>query len=160
MRTTFLVLLFFLSTPCFSQSIKRSTIASLNLSQASTSFNLYSSLGQSSISGTLISTNGNVRQGFHQPISEYLTPIRSFPNLGVQVSVYPNPTNERILVALPEVKEAIRIEQYDVIGSKINEEYYSNTSDIDYSIVGNNQINFIRIYLNGELAKVFKVIKQ
>lgn len=91
MRCYIYIIFLFLSTEIFSQNIIRSTLSSLNTSDLSSSVSLHSSLGQSSISGTLSSSNGIIRQGFQQPIKDTITNIINYIKPSFEVTVSPNP---------------------------------------------------------------------
>jgi hypothetical protein len=91
LREIIYIVFILFSFQSFSQNITRSVLGSLNDVQTSNTAILHSSFGQSSISGTLTSTNGMLCQGFQQPISDLATIIQDYYNSDVELNVYPNP---------------------------------------------------------------------
>lgn len=93
MRVQLCIGLLLLSFNTFSQSIIRSTLSSLNTSELTSSVALHACLGQSSVSGTITSFNGIIRQGFQQPLNDVSTNTNNNHKPDFTVIVYPNPVS-------------------------------------------------------------------
>lgn len=75
------------------------------------------------------------------------------------VSIYPNPTSNRIVVDLNKKYDQVKVEVVDVLGKSIHKESVVNNQYIALDITGQKGIYFVRIEIEGELFS-YKVMKQ
>jgi len=139
MKLIFLTILFgFFSISMGAQNLQRSSLGSSGSSTEITSsdntYYISQSVGQNSVTGTLINGENAIRQGYQQP------PIRveiiSEDSSGLEAFIFPNPVETYVTIQFSEVlKTVINIVVYDITGKVIleNKEAPTNSFNVDMS---------------------------
>jgi hypothetical protein len=133
-----LLLLFCLPLLSFAQSnphLLRSTISNSGSStQTNNKYIVQQSVGQISPIGLKETNEHTVRQGFIQP--DQLKRMLAASNAAdLLVSVYPNPTTEKITIAFEElVTGKVNLSIYDQMGKLVMEENRGSEVELTYSL--------------------------
>ncbi|MFK5983161.1 MAG: T9SS type A sorting domain-containing protein [Flavobacteriaceae bacterium] len=139
MKLTILTILFgVFSISMGAQNLQRSSLGSSGSSTEITSsdntYYISQSVGQNSVTGTLINGENTIRQGFQQP------PIRveiiADDNSDLGAVVFPNPVETYVTVQFTEVlKSNINVMIYDITGKLIfdTNKNPTNTFNLDMS---------------------------
>ncbi len=113
-------------------------------------------IAQSYASGT----NGSVVEGLQQPFEISTLGADNFPNIILQMSVYPNPTTNNVTLKIPDLdSENLSYQIYDITGKQISEAKISK-SETEISLENlNASIYFLNINNQTKTIKTFKIIK-
>ena len=118
MKTKLTLLILIISLLGYSQSIRRSVLASVGYIEGSGNFNIHATVGQP-IAGTLQSNSNYLRQGFQQPLVK-TSGVNIIEEQNTSFSVYPNPFSEQaFLEYLSDDSYIVTI--YDAKGKKVQE---------------------------------------
>ena len=118
MKTKLTLLILTISLLGYSQSIRRSVLASVGYIEGSGNFNIHATVGQP-IAGTLQSNSNYLRQGFQQPLLK-TSGVNIIEEQNTSFSVYPNPFSEQaFLEYLSDDSYLVTI--YDSRGKKVQE---------------------------------------
>ena len=118
MKTKLTLLILTISLLGYSQSIRRSVLASVGYIEGSGNFNIHATVGQP-IAGTLQSNSNYLRQGFQQPLVK-TSGVNIVEEENTSFSVYPNPfSDQAFLEYLSEDSYLVTI--YDIKGKKVQE---------------------------------------
>lgn len=145
-----LIILLLLSTKSSAQSLERQSLSSMGASMCSDGIILRQTVGQSSNTYLFIGNGAMLRQGFQQPffVFDYVD-----GNEHIDFTVFPNPTDGQITIALAEpiVSYNIRIES--LMGSLVkktdNQTFMVNEIDLYGLLPG---IYFITIQSGGRVG--------
>ena len=118
MKTKLTLLILTISLLGYSQSIRRSVLASVGYIEGSGNFNIHATVGQP-IAGTLQSNSNYLRQGFQQPLVK-TSGVNIIEEENTSFSVYPNPfSDQAFLEYLSDDSYLVTI--YDAKGKKVQE---------------------------------------
>ncbi len=122
MKPILSILFVFLSLSLSAQQIQRSTLgnggSSTEISNSDHNYYVSQSVGQSSVTGTLINGKSVIRQGFQQPPIK--VEIISEDTSDIQATIFPNPVEANITIQFnEELKKPINVVIYDVLGKQI-----------------------------------------
>ena len=118
LKTKLTLLILTISLLGYSQSIRRSVLASIGYIEGSGNFNIHATVGQP-IAGTLHSNSNYLRQGFQQPLLK-TSGINVIDEENTSFYVYPNPfSEEAFLEYLSDDSYVVTI--YDSRGKKVQE---------------------------------------
>jgi Secretion system C-terminal sorting domain len=105
-------------------------------------------------------SNGSVSQGMQQPFEISTLGNDNFPNITLEMSVYPNPTANNVTLKIADFStENLSYQLFDVTGKQISE---SKITSYEISIVMENltaSIYFLNIIDANKTIKTFKIIK-
>jgi hypothetical protein len=103
-------------------------------------------------------TGGQITQGLQQPYEIYLLEATA-AELNANVSLFPNPTSEKIIITVEGNMDNLRYQLFDLNGKLLQEKVMtSNQADIfmrDYA----SATYFVKIINNNNESKNFKIIK-
>lgn len=104
--------------------------------------------------------NGTVSQGMQQPFEISTLGSDDFPNIILEMTVYPNPTANNVTLKIADFStENLSCQLFDVTGKQISE---SKISTSETSIIMENltaSIYFLNINDANKTIKTFKIIK-
>ena len=116
MKIKLTLLILTISLLSYSQSIRRSVLASAGYIEGSGNFNIHATVGQP-IAGTLQSNTNYLRQGFQQPLVK-TSGVNVIEEENTSFSVYPNPfSDQAFLEYLSDDSYIVTI--YDAKGKKV-----------------------------------------
>jgi hypothetical protein len=104
-------------------------------------------------------TNGSVNQGVQQPFEISTLGIDDFPNITLEMTVYPNPTTNFVSLKISELSNNLSFQLFDISGKLISNK---KISDLETQISFDNlnaAIYLIQIIDNNKTIKTFKIIK-
>ncbi len=106
------------------------------------------------------STNGSVAEGIQQPFEISTLGFDNFPNINLEIAVYPNPTTNNITLKIGDFSvENLSYQMFDVTGKQIANEKISNPK-ISISLENQSSgIYFLNIQDINKTLKTFKIIK-
>ena len=125
-----------------SPNLLRSTISNSGSStKTENNYVLQQSIGQRSVVGLKQTSEHIVRQGFIQP-AQLKRMLAASNTSNLLVSVYPNPTTDKITIAFRElVTGKVNLSIYDQMGKLVMEESKEGQAELSYSlanlVVGN-----------------------
>ncbi|MCF6307834.1 MAG: T9SS type A sorting domain-containing protein [Flavobacteriaceae bacterium] len=104
------------------QNSQRSSLgnsgSSIEITDSENTYYISQSIGQNSVTGTLINGDKVIRQGYQQPPTSVKVVADS--NSDLEASVFPNPVDTFITVQFSEVlKNSINVVIYDISGKRI-----------------------------------------
>jgi len=115
------------------------------------------SLGETVIN-TLKSDEYIITQGMQQS-KLTVTSIFKQPNISISIKAYPNPTSNNVFIEVDGEIKNLRYEVYTVNGLKITENLFdSNPQKIVFDHL-NSGIYLIRVQLENQTIKTFRVVK-
>ena len=118
MKTKLTLLILTISLLGYSQSIRRSVLASVGYIEGSGNFNIHATVGQP-IVGTLQSNSNYLRQAFQQPLVK-TSGVNIVEEENTSFSVYPNPFSEQAFLEYLS-DDAYLVTIYDAKGKKVQE---------------------------------------
>jgi hypothetical protein len=139
MKLTILTILFgFFSISMGAQNLQRSSLgnggSSTEITSSNNKYYISQSIGQNSVTGTLINGDNAIRQGYQQP--PISVKVVTDSNSDLLASVFPNPVDTFITVQFSEVlKNPINVMIYDISGKQIlnNSENPTQSFTVDMS---------------------------
>ena len=142
------LLLLLLCFPLFSlgqtsPNLLRSTISNSGSStKTENNYVLQQSIGQNSAIGLKQTSEHIVRQGFIQP-AQLKRMLAASNNSNLLVSVYPNPTTDKITIAFRElVTGKVNLSIYDQMGKLVMEESKEGQAELNYSLANLSAGNY------------------
>jgi len=145
MKKLLLILLCFplLTLAQSSPNLLRSTISNSGSStQTEDNYVVQQSVGQSSPIGLQEASKHTVRQGFIQP-AQLKRMLASSNAADLLVSVYPNPTTDKITIAFEElVTGKVILSIYDQMGKLVMEENKEGQAELSYSLANLSAGNY------------------
>lgn len=107
-----------------------------------------------------IGSNGSVAEGLQQPFEISTLGFDNFPNINLEIAVYPNPTTNNITLKIGDFSvENLSYQMFDVTGKQIANEKISNPK-ISISLENQSSgIYFLNIQDINKTLKTFKIIK-
>ena len=104
--------------------------------------------------------SGSVNQGVQQPFEFYTLGINNFPNIRLEMSVYPNPTTSIVNLSIKDFKSnTMSYQLFDITGRLIKEEKINNTiTPIDLQSVASAHY-LLTVYDKNQIIKSFKIFK-
>ncbi|MCZ8196416.1 MAG: T9SS type A sorting domain-containing protein [Flavobacterium sp.] len=105
-------------------------------------------------------TNGSVNQGVQQPFEISTLGNDNFPNIVLEMSVYPNPTANNVTLKISDFStENLSYQLFDIAGKQILSEQVANSvTEINMDNL-NSAIYFLIINNQNKIIKTFKIIK-
>ncbi len=104
-------------------------------------------------------TGGTVTQGLQQPFELFTVNIEE-SNLQAEVGIYPNPTNEYIVLSVKDVDtKDIRYQLYDMQGSLLVDKKIEGTETSIYMENYATATYFLKVLNSKNESKEFKIIK-
>ena len=76
-----------------------------------------------------------------------------------QFVIYPNPTNENFSIDFKSFQSEVTIKVENILGKQISSQKYNNVNQITSSIKESTGIYFVKVMVNDEIIKYFKLIK-
>jgi hypothetical protein len=112
--------------------------------------------------GTQTGTNGSVAQGTQQPFEISTLGNDEFPQINLEMSVYPNPTVDKLnLLIGNEEWSNLTYQLFDISGKIISENQKITASETPVSMQSFSQgIYFLIVKDNTKTVKTFKIIKK
>jgi hypothetical protein len=145
MKKLLLILLCFplLTLAQSSPNLLRSTISNSGSStQTEDNYVVQQSVGQSSPIGLQEASKHTVRQGFIQP-AQLKRMLAASNAADLLVSVYPNPTTDKITIAFEElVTGKVILSIYDQMGKLVMEENKEGQAELSYSLANLSAGNY------------------
>ena len=107
------------------------------------------------------SANGSLSEGLQQPFEILTLGTDNYPNIILEMSVYPNPTKSNVTLKIADLdSENLGYQIFDVAGKQISEAKISNI-ETQISLENlNASIYFLNINDNKKTIKTFKIIKK
>jgi hypothetical protein len=156
MQTKLLIFIFLLSAGAMPAQQVVTTAGDFN---SNTSGSLSWTLGECVIA-TYTGTNVVLNQGFQQS-KLTVTAIKEFSENSLAISIYPNPTNDFVLIkGTPESVKSLRYMLFDLNGKLLAEQ---KVTDSETKISFNNLLTgtyLLRLIRNDQEVQVFKIVKQ
>jgi hypothetical protein len=110
------------------------------------------------ITQTFVSSNLTLTQGFQQPKLEIAIDIRNIKDLGFEITAYPNPVKEFIIIKV-EKNPGLSYIIYDINGIMIErKEIIGSETEINFGNL-NPSIYMLKVFNNNMEVKAFKIIK-
>ena len=112
------------------QSAERYVISSSGGEMTSSQYSVEYTLGETVIS-TVENSNYMLTQGFHQPIS---VPTSVPEETSGEITLYPNPTSEKVFLDLPEELNDVDVKIFTLYGQKVlSKSHLTSESNINLS---------------------------
>ncbi len=156
MKTKLTLLILTISLLGYSQSIRRSVLASVGYIEGSGNFNIHATVGQP-IAGTLPSNSNYLRQGFQQPLLK-TSGVNIIEEQNTSFSVYPNPFSEQAFLEYLS-DDAYLVTIYDAKGKKVQE--IKGNGDATTTIYRNSLapgVYFVYVEENGDILGRKKLV--
>jgi Secretion system C-terminal sorting domain len=107
-----------------------------------------------------IGANGSVAEGLQQPFEISTLGSNNFPNIVLEMTVYPNPTTNNITLKIGDFSiENLSYQMFDVAGKQILDSKISNNETLILLENQSSGIYFLNIQDNNKTLKTFKIIK-
>ena len=112
--------------------------------------------------GTQTGTNGSVAQGTQQPFEISTLGNDEFPQINLEMSVYPNPTVDRLNLLIGNKEWSnLTYQLFDINGKIISENQKTTASETPVSMQSFSQgIYFLVVKDSKKTVKTFKIIKK
>ena len=110
--------------------------------------------------GNSSGSGGSVNQGVQQPYEFFTLGTNDFPNINLEMTVYPNPTNAILNLSIKDFKSKTMYYQlYDVTGRQVKEaKILDALTPIDFqSAASANYV--LSVFDQGKMLKSFKIAK-
>jgi len=78
----------------------------------------------------------------------------------IEISCYPNPTNEKVFINFNEIQDKIDVEITNILGETVSVFEFNNTDIVDFNINNKNGLYIIKVKTNKGLTYSFKIIKR
>ena len=107
------------------------------------------------------SANGSASEGVQQPFEILTLGTDDFPNIILEMTVYPNPTTSKIILKITDLdSENLRFQILDLTGKLISKDLIVNSeTQISFENL-NSGIYFLKVIQSNKIIKTFKIIKQ
>ena len=112
--------------------------------------------------GTQTGTNGSVAQGTQQPFEISTLGNDEFPQINLEMSVYPNPTIDKLNLLIGNKEWSnLTYQLFDISGKILSENQKITASETPVSMQSFSQgIYFLIVKDNTKTVKTFKIIKK
>lgn len=159
MKKTKLLFSILLGIGLTSAKAQQATVASGGVASGINGNTSYS-IGQIVYSTNLGST-GTISQGIQQPYEIYTLGTGNFPNISLQMIVYPNPTTSSINLKIENLTSSnLEYQLFDLLGKQIASQKISQT-ETQISLENfPSTTYFINVSDNSKTIKSFKIIKK
>jgi len=146
----------FLSVCIQAQISERSVLANSGNSDANTHLQVDWTLGEISIE-TIENANISLNQGFHQNLME-VSLIEEFSE--VELSIYPNPANEFVVIDVSNDQEGLNYFLYDLSGKLLAyKNNINNKEEINLSNFTENTYFLVIYHEEKEIRNTYKIEK-
>lgn len=154
-----LLLSILLGISLISAKAQQATVTSVGVASGINGNASYS-IGQIVYSTNLGST-GTISQGIQQPYEIYTLGTDNFPNINLQMIVYPNPTTTSVNLKIEDLtSDSLEYQLFDLSGRIITNQKISQT-ETQISLENfPSATYFINISDNTKIIKLFKIIKR
>ena len=107
------------------------------------------------------SANGSLSEGVQQPFEILTLGTDDFPNILLEMTVYPNPTTSNVILKINDLdSENLRFQILDLTGKLISKDLIVNSeTQISFENL-NSGIYFLKVIQSNKIIKTFKIIKQ
>jgi hypothetical protein len=118
------------------------------------------------IGGTSLSSNSGDKTEVTRGLSDYwLIKLQSDSLVttsfnATTVSAYPNPTTKTIQLTFPKKYNKLEITVINILGQKVQEEYFRNLSEIGFDLVAEKGVYFVEVRNENKEKVIFKVVKE
>ena len=166
MKIIFIWTLFLLcyNSQLYGQSIIRSNVGAAGSSQIvdynNKTYYISQSIGQASIIGTSANGNHIIRQGFQQPLSNYIigTPSAS---TNLDARIYPNPFTHAVKVSFnEEINQDVSVFLLDVSGKTILDKKFTASQSVIIPLENISSGSYIINVQTGQRRLTTTLIKQ
>jgi len=105
-------------------------------------------------------SNGSINQGVQQPFEIMTLGKDNFPEITLQMMVYPNPTSSFLNLRIENYTiENLKYSLFDISGKEISNQKIKNSeTQINMSNLP-SALYFLKVIEEGKLLKTFKIIK-
>ncbi len=114
-------------------------------------------LGEMSVK-TYSTTDFLITEGFQQP-SVTTTPVLVHPELGLTISIFPNPTTGSLYLEIADLKDPITIQVVNILGKSFSQHQLITTKSILDLHDLPAGIYFIQSHIQNKLIGTFKIQK-
>jgi Secretion system C-terminal sorting domain len=105
-------------------------------------------------------SGGSASQGIQQPFEIFVLGINDFPEITLQMNVYPNPTKANATLNIANYNaENISYELFDLSGKQIVSQKITSTATQIQMEEVSSAIYFLKILDQNKVLKTFKIIK-
>ncbi len=152
------IILFILTTFCQLTFAQNGAVSAGGIATGSGG-NVSYSIGQIANSFST-GSNGSVAEGIQQPFEISTLGFDNFPNINLEIAVYPNPTTNNVTLKIGDFSsENLSYQLFDVAGKQIANEKIANEK-ISISLENQSSgIYFLNIQDINKTLKTFKIIK-
>jgi len=107
--------------------------------------------------GTFNMSSNGLGDAFVIKLNERILGLNEFPS-DLTFTVYPNPTNGLLTIALPQIEDQIGIQLYNMLGQQIRNYHVEQSREFDLEITGASGVYLLEVITNSS-KKTLRIIK-